>query len=320
MKNRLKKFQFLVLLGIHFLMVSPNSAIGEVKGSFLYKLSNFTGTIPYSWVRPFVDKEKNEIYVSNGADRSVRIFNENGMEVYNFGDDENLGNILDGAVDNDGNILALSYTLTNNGASFAVIRCNFRGEPKSKLEIKNLPSDFSEFLPNRLIYREGHLYLADRNRMKVVVTNAEGLFKEGYDIASLLGLDEKERAESGMVGFNVNKEGNILFTVPVHFRAYKLSPDRKIESFGKKGSAPGRFGVVAGIISDEKGYIYVADTLRCVVMIFDKDFRFQNEFGYRGFRPGNLIAPMDIEVDGNSKVYVTQSARRGISVYKITYN
>jgi hypothetical protein len=289
-----------------------------VRGVYLYNLSSFTGTIPYNWVRPFVDKERNEIYVSNGADRSVRIFNENGMEIYNFGDDDNLGYVIDGAVDKDGDIIVLSYTPGANGPP-PIIRCNFRGEPKSKIEVKNIPAEFSDVSPNRIVLREGDLYLADLNRMKVVVTDINGDFKDGYDLGSILELNEQERADSGMVGFSVDKEGNIFFTIPVFFKAYKLSPDRKLSVFGRKGSGPGRFGVISGVVTDDRGYIYVADRLRCVVMIFDKEFRFQTEFGYRGLRPGRLIAPNELETDGKGSVYVTQSRKRGISVYKITY-
>jgi hypothetical protein len=53
-------------------------------------------------------------------------------------------------------------------------------------------------------------------------------------------------------------------------------------------------------------------------MIFDKEFRFQSEFGFRGLRPGNLIVPRDLETDGNNRVFVTQKRKRGVSVYSLT--
>jgi hypothetical protein len=247
------------------------------------------------------------------------------MEIYNFGEDSALGNIsmTHLAVDKDGNILLLSYNHDVRGTSYSIIRCNFRGEFVSKFEPHDLPSDFSGFSPSRIIYRdykEGRLYLVDKNLMKVVVTDMSGAYLDGYDLAALLGFDEKKRRDTGIVGFNVDKEGNILFTIPVLFQAYKLSPDRKIVSFGQRGSAPGKFNVVGGIVSDDQGYLYLTDTLRCVVMIFDKDFKFLKEFGYRGYRPSNLIAPMELTVDNRGRIYVSQSARRGVSVFKITYN
>jgi streptogramin lyase len=319
MKSKLFKTKLFMLFAILFLMAYSPPVWAEVKASYLYRLSSFTGPIPYSWVELAVDKEKNELYVCDGSDRSVRIFNENGMEVYNFGEDSDLGNIniTHLAVDKDGNILLLSYKWEAKGTSYSIIRCNFRGEVISRFEPRNLPSDFSGFSPSRIIYKEGRLYLVDKNLMKVAVTDMSGAYLDGYDLAALLGFDEKKRANTGIVGFNVDKEGNIFFTIPVIFQAFKLSPDGKITAFGQRGSAPGKFNIVGGIASDDKGYLYLTDTLRCVVMVFDKDFKFLKEFGYRGFWPENLIAPMELTVDNKGRIYVSQSARRGVSVFQV---
>jgi len=318
--------QLLTLIAIAFLVFSSGTAKAQaVKGTFLYNLSSFTGPIPYSWVELTIDKEKNELYVCNGSDRSVRIFNENGMEIYNFGEDSDLGNIniTHLAVDKDGNILLLSYKYDVKGTSYSIIRCNFRGEFVSKFEPQNLPSDFSGFSPTRIIYREykeGRLYLVDKNLMKVAVTDMSGVYLDGYDLAALLRFDEKKRRDTGIVGFDVDNEGNIFFTIPTIFQAFKLSPDGKITAFGQRGSAPGKFNVVGGIAADDKGYLYLTDTLRCVVMIFDKNFKFLREFGYRGYRPSNLIAPMELTVDNRGRIFVSQSARRGVSVFQVVYD
>jgi DNA-binding beta-propeller fold protein YncE len=120
-----------------------------------------------------------------------------------------------------------------------------------------------------------------------------------------------------LFGLSVDKEGSIFFTIPVLFKAYKLAPDRKLTSFGRPGSAPGRFGVVAGIVTDSRGHVIVVDRLKCVIMVFDKDFNFLTEFGYRGTKPGNLIVPDAIGIDRRDRVYVTQGRKRGVSVFAL---
>ena len=312
MKNG-KLYRTIVLLAVFLMTASSSSAVsGGVAASYLYNLSNFTGIVPYNWTKVSIDQEKNEIYViSNG---SVSIFNERGMEIYRFSDDSDIGAAADVAVDKDGNIFVLSF----KGSSAVITLCNFRGEAISRVELKDLPSGLSEFSPNRMIYREGLLYLASLGSMRVLVTDVEGNFKAVYDIASIIGLEEDERADTGIVGFNVDREGNMLFTVPAIARAYVVSPDRTVRSFGKRGSAPGRFGIPAGIVADAAGHYLVADTLRCVVMVFDKDFGFLTEFGFRGTGPGNLIGPRELAVDNGSRIYVSQLRRRGISVFQIS--
>ena len=313
--------QLLILIAIAFLVLSPATAMPQpVRGSFLYNLSNFTGTISFSWPRVFIDQERNEVYVI--YQNFVRVFNETGMEVYSFGDDLDLGTIIDLTLDRDGNILLLSckWSQTTDKVDYEITHCNYRGEPKSTTAVKNLPSQYSKFVPNRMIYREGNLYLASLVTMVVIVTDADGLFKEVYEILPLLELEEKEKQDAMMEGFSMDGEGNFLFTIPPLFRAYKISPDRKVSYFGKSGSTPGRFNIVAGIASDSKGNILVVDKLKCAVMVYDKNFNFLTQFSSRGWKPGFLIAPEDVAVDNQDRVYVTQAGNKGISVFRITYN
>lgn len=313
--------KILILIAIAFLVLSSTTAKAQpVKGTFLYNLSSFTGTISFSWPRVFIDQERNEVYVI--YQNFIRVFNETGMEVYSFGDELDLGSIVDLTLDRDGEILLLSYkwSQTTDRIDYEITRCNYRGEPVSRVEMKNLPAQYSKFLPGRLIYREGNLYLVSLITMVVIVTDADGVFKEVYDILPLLELEEKEKQDAMMDAFSIDKEGNFLFTIPPLFRAYKVSPDRKVSYFGRAGGAPGRFNIVAGIVTDSKGNILVVDKLKCAVMVYDKNFNFLNQFGSRGWKPGFLIAPQDIAIDRQDRVYVTQAGKKGISVFKVTYN
>jgi hypothetical protein len=56
-----------------------------------------------------------------------------------------------------------------------------------------------------------------------------------------------DRGNKDISGFTVDKDGNILITIPVMFRVYAISPDGQVSYFGKPGGAPGRFNIVAGI-------------------------------------------------------------------------
>jgi DNA-binding beta-propeller fold protein YncE len=284
------------------------------KASFMFSLSDFTGRIPYSWVRVSVDEERNEVYVLN--QNSLRIFNEAGMEIHRFGDDLDLGHIADMAVEPSGDILLLAYKESRG----EIINCNYRGIPKSTLRLSNLPDEFSKFAPNRMIYRQGNLYFLSSIEMKIVITDSQGFFKKGYDLIPLLEREEKDRGNMEVNGFSVDWEGNILFTVSTLFRACILSPEGKIGWFGRPGSVPGKFNIVGGITKDSKGNYLVVDKLKCAIMVFDKNFKFITQFGYRGLKPDNLIIPNDIVIDNKDRIYVTQAGKRGISVFKLNYN
>lgn len=296
----------------------PLAALGAsqpVRGGFLYALAGFTGPVRDNFSRVVSDRERNEVYVL--YQNTVRVFNDSGMEIYRFGDDLDLGQILDVAVDREGDVLLLTFRDSRG----AIVRCNFRGEPRSVIEFRNLPAEFSGFTPNRMIYRQGSFYLTSLLGMKLVIADREGNFKKGYDLIPLFELEEKDRGNVEVSGFSVDADGNVIMTVPVLFRAYVLSPDGAVTWFGKPGGAPGRFNIAAGIVRDSKGNYLVVDRLKCAVLVFDKNFNFRTQFGARGLKPGDLISPNEIAIDNHDRIYVTQAGRRGgVSVYALNYN
>ena len=314
MKPRHRKSRLIILLATLFLLAFSVPAMAALQASFLYSLSDFTGFIPYNWARVSVDEERNEVYVL--YQNLMRIFNDAGMEIYRFGDDLDVGRIIDMAIEPSGDILLLAYKEQSGGE---IIRCNYRGDPKSTFWLSNLPNPFSNFSPNRMIYRQGNLYFISLMGMQVVITDTRGIFKKGYDLIPLLEREEKERGNMEVSGFSVDREGNILFTVPTLFRACILSPEGKIDWFGRPGSINGRFNIVGGITKDSKGNYIVIDKLKCAVMVFDKDFNFITQFGYRGSKPDNLIIPDDVAIDNKDRIYVTQTKKRGVSVFKLNY-
>jgi sugar lactone lactonase YvrE len=172
-----------------------------------------------------------------------------------------------------------------------------------------------------MFYRDGKFLFLSSSKMQVVITDKRGAFQRGYDLANILEIPEKDRPNIEIFGFNLDSEGNMIFTVPVLFKAYIVTPDGKMSgSFGKAGSAPGMFGVVSGIARDDQGNYLVVERLRSVVMVFDKEFRFLHEFGYQGEKPENLIRPNELAVGNAGTLYVTQMRKRGVSVFSVSSN
>jgi hypothetical protein len=301
-----------VVLAACLVTFCTGSALAQVRASYLYSLSNFSGRLAYDWVRLYVDRERDETYVL--AENQVRIFSATGMEVFSFGDDLDIGLLIDVTVDPGGDIILLSY----KDSQTLVTRCNFRGVPLGRFEITNLPEG-TRFNPNRVFFRNGRFYFASLTAGNVITTDGDGKFRERIDFLPMVSAEEKQKDGAEMTGFTVDQEGNIFFTIPVFFKVYKYSPDGKMVAFGRPGSAAGKFGVLGGIATDSRGNLLVADRLKCVIMAFDKDFTFLGEFGYRGTRPQNLIIPDDLAVAGRDRLYVSQARRRGVSVFALAH-
>lgn len=303
----------LLILFLGTFATSATALAGNVTASYLYNLANFEGVVPYSGGSLVSDRFNNELFVLSGE--AVTIFNSSGMETFRIEYDPSLGSVYDVAFKPDGNMLFLAH----QASQMRIALCDYRGEILSFIKLRDLPTEFADFAPSRIFYHDGRLYMANLSSMQVVVTDGSGSFLKGYNISDMLNMTEQESADSGISGFNLSDEGNMLFVVGATAQVYKMEYDGRISGFGRRGSGPGKFGVPTAVATDRNGNYLVSDRLRGVVVVFDKNFKFLTEFGFRGFRPGNLIVPGSIAVDSNNRVYVTQLRRRGVNVYQLRY-
>jgi hypothetical protein len=293
----------------------------ELQVAFQYLLANFSGTVASQWALVDFEQTKGEIYTLNPGFNEIHIFNAQGMALLSFGDQNDVVSAADLSGSDSGNI----YLLARNFATYGIQVLNFRGIAIGNIFPANIPKQFGYFSPDRLESQNGLLYLLDSASMKIVSMDINGMVMKSIDLSKQLqsfdkseGKPENRGIVTDISGFSVGPDGSIYFTVANLFKAFRLNLDGTLDAFGISGSGPGKFGVVSGIAAADNGAIYVADKLRSVILIFDRSFRFQGEFGYRGGSPQNLIAPNDLAVDlAGSRVLVSQAANKGIGVYKV---
>lgn len=71
-----------------------------------------------------------------------------------------------------------------------------------------------------------------------------------------------------------------------------------------------------GVASDENGNIYVTNTPKGVIAVFDREGNFLYKFAKYGVNPGDLRAPIGISVsDKNNRVYVADRVRFRLVIY-----
>jgi hypothetical protein len=325
-----------VLCGLTCLLYSSPASAEPVKDvSYLYKLSTFTGNAPVGlWPTLRIDRANNEIYAMSPDE--IHVFNLQGMEIYQIGllDSENQTRerIIDVAVKRSGDIVYLTQSLDQGKVRSFLVTANFRGEPDTRLALKEFPSDLADFQVDRMLALDGLFYLANLGDMRVAVINEEGVYRRSYDIAPLLvkrisseGPKLKRKKFSpeddlGMGDFDVDREGNIVFTSPTIGSAYRLTPDQQLEVISVRGNGAGKFGIPFGIVADSKGNYLVSDILRNAVMIFDHDLKYVGGFGAgRYITDASINAPRGMVIDKDDKVYVSQTESAGVSVFQLGY-
>jgi DNA-binding beta-propeller fold protein YncE len=280
---------------------------------YLYDLATLGGNIKLDGLEVSYDANAQELFATGYG--VIRIFNPSGVQTFSFRTDaEQYGYPIGVAALEDGDLFLLTYRV--NTSDWRLFRANYRGEPQEPVMLRGLPPEYREnFRPNAIAFANGNVYLADRSGMRVLLVDEHGGYVASYDLAAATGFADS-RAELGISGFNVDKQGNLLFTVASLFTAYVMSLDGNVRSWGKPGGAPGKFNVISGIASDDAGRFYVVDSLKSAVIAFDAGFNFLGEFGYRGRTPGKLISPKSVAV-GNGNLYVAQNGQRGVTVYRI---
>lgn len=298
----------ILLLVTLLVAASPGRALA-FKLAYEHSLTTPVGKIRTGSAWLSFDAYAREVFVVGYG--LVRVFNPAGMEVFRFGEDAEVGSIRGVAALESGDLVLLAL---KDGRT-SLLRANFRGEVVGRLELTGVPERFRDFGANRLLYADRKLFLVDETSMRLVVATESGVHVASYDLAELIGSAD-ERDDLGVSGCGVDRSGRFLFTVATKFRALVLSPDGTLRGFGRPGGAPGLFNVVSGVGADDDGRIYVVDSLKAAVLVFDPQFKFLGEFGYRGSGPGNLLQPTALVVGGD-KVYVSQGGTRGVSVFRI---
>jgi len=295
------------------------SASADVNVGFLYRLSNFSGVLPYSDVQIHADRYHDEVYVGEGD--AIRVFNAAGMEVFEFIHDAmTLGSILDFATNENGDIFILSYCSASLPCHLGAVVSlySYRGELKRSFAISGLPDAIASFTPNRMLYRDKKLIFASTSSLMMVVTDPEGAYESHLDLMGGLELDDHARDGAELGGFDVDATGTILYTIPTAFKAFRRKPGEKTESWGKSGSSRGNFGIVGAITSDDAGDIVIADRARGVVLLFAPNLSFLKEFGVSGAREARLVGPGRVVIGNGGKLYVTQRADRGVAVFSMS--
>jgi hypothetical protein len=335
MKKHRGTYNLIVLLGLVILLCSSTPAVAGIVTTvdYLYRLSTFTGPAPVgAWPKLRVDRTNNEIYVL--SQEEIRIFDQNGMEIYQMdnllSDGVKEQTIVDIAVQENGTIVFLTQSYSNGKLNNELVVGNYRGEPVSRFVLKNIPPDLSGFQPDRILYKDGLLYLANLAKMQILVVDREGSCQRVYDIMPLVRAEQaggksKRRSVSNdvdwdMGDFSLDKEGNILFTIPVLGNAYKLTPDLRLVSISKRGGGPDKFGIPAAIIVDDEGNYLVSDVLQSLVKVFDKDMNYTGSFGGRHGGLDALFSPRGLAVDAKNRLYVSQTERAGVSVFQLFGN
>ena len=255
-----------------------------------------------------VDSNDN-LYVADGANDRIQIFNSAGNFIRTFGSDgpgDNQSNVIvDVTLDSNGNVYVLD-------AGSDIVRIfNNDGTYQSQFDGSDT-SNGKFFTPYAIaVNSTDYIYISDTNGGKIYIFNNDGTYIGGFGesgsgdgqfiIPSAMAIDANDNI---YVGDSRNDNVQVFDRNGV----YK-------SGFGKAGTDAGDFNSINGIDFDSAGNVYVTDSFNDRVQIFDSDGTYQGQFGETSAGTNLIINPRDVAVDSNGNIYISDSDNHAVTVF-----
>lgn len=155
----------------------------------------------------------------------------------------------------------------------------------------------------------GKIFISDSQTDKVVVLD------QNAKVITTLNPDIPFKQPTGLA---VDSERKRLYITDTHthdIRVFDTETFKQVKIIGKRGKEDGEFNFPSNVTVDNKGNLYVVDTMNGRVEIFDVDGKFIRAFGQFGDSPGMFARPKGIAVDSEGHIYVVDAAFNNVQIF-----
>jgi sugar lactone lactonase YvrE len=148
------------------------------------------------------------------------------------------------------------------------------------------------------------IWVLDENR--TVVRVFDGSEKGGPALAAVTDLF-------------VDREGRIYVTDGAQAPCVRVfSPEgTQLLAFGQKDTGDENFSLPGSVVATADGRIWVVDTIRQVVKVFDRNANLLGMVGGQGVRLGDLSYPSRLATDGRDRLYVLERVGARLTTFRI---
>ncbi len=299
---------FFCLLSLLSLSASPAHA---VKLTYVRHLFDITGN--FSEPSDVSVSKDGLIYVVDGVNNSIKVFNQSGRPLYSFGKSgSGSGEFrfpLGIDVDSSGRV----YIADSGNHRIQVFNSSGGFITQISVPSKNgNPSDPTDVAVDR---ENEKLYVVDNNNHYILA----------YDLAvdrliQTFGRPGTEKREFRYPFLMTLDKARYLYIVDViNTRVQVLNPEGLFVSFiGKWGVEKGEFFRPKGVAVDKNNRVYVSDSYMGVIQVFNSNGEFYSVLGdpEKG-AVKKFKTPAGIFIDNNNRIYVVEMFAQKVSVYSI---
>jgi hypothetical protein len=260
-----------------------------------------------AFIRPssvFCDPRTGEVFVVDGGQETIGIFDHRGLPLFAFSDREHLRQPKMIRVDRSGRMFVLDADTTRLKVF------NYRGEYLTDVDVA-AAAKRTVIVTAFSVDDQDNVYVGDSERGEVLVLNHRWQVAERFgnggtgpgeftSIASIFVAPERVYVADA-VGYGVQvftRHGRLIFAFGIH-------------DIGRKNVS-----LPAGIAADAAGRILLTDTLRQEIKVADAEGDLIGVWGGIGKKPGQVAYPVDLTVGRDGMVCVAEKGNRRVQIFE----
>ena len=273
--------------------------------------------ITHSFLQPTdvaVGKD-NAIYVVDGVNHSIKVFNEEGDYRFSFGGKGTTQGRFDTPVGVTIDSTGTVYVADTGNRRVQVFTSDGKVKRQITLPFENVrkPRD-----PVGVAVDEGvkRLYVSDNDNHQVLVYALPD-----YKLLRVWGSEG-----SGMQQFRYpflmdsNNDGAVFIVDVFNTRVQQWQGDSGLKSIGEWGVDLGQLYRPKGVCVDNNGLVFVSDSVLGVIQMFSSDGNFNAVLGTENGEVLKWKTPLGITVDNRQHLYVVEMLPNRVRVYRIIHD
>ena len=309
-----------ILLGAALVLLPGEDVAGAVEGEADAGVLSVPAEFVYTLRLPglddhvrrpaalFVDHAHGEVIVGDSGFNRLLIFDRDGLYRYEFDLADQVGSVVDLAVDSSG----FMYVLGTSQRGRLVLKYDFDGVFLEECDLGDIDPYYIESMT---IDDQDRLVIIEQTGLCTVVDSTGQVLSRFDTSAGLPDADAleivrgKPRVHQGLLYLPVSTQGTVL--------VFELASGQARPQIGFKGNTAGQLNFPVAVDVTPSGVVVVLDKMRFNVLCFTTSGRFLGEFGGKGYRDGWMYHPTLLAAVSENRVIVGQILDQRIQVLQM---
>jgi len=259
------------------------------------------------------DLHTGEVFVCDTRIGRILIFDDEGLFLYQIAGGDVFSAPRDVAIDPEGYLVVVA----NHDRRRALLELDFDGLFLREVSLSGLPAGSEEpSMTSVALSPSGHrLFVLDAANLYLWICDRGGVVLKSVDLAA--GLSERDRRDLILGHVDVYRE-TVLVAVPSFGQIRTFGHDGSSRGVvGKRGTAPCTIAFPTAAALTDDGELVIADQQRMVILRWDPRTNLcLGEHLGLGSAPGFLYYPMDLALDAEGRMFVSQGFEGRVQMYE----